>query len=195
MIKKLSITHFINAAALVMSCSFLYSCENSQKDIDALFKLQVMKDEVRQVESVMSQDGKIKAKLKAPLMYRYMVGTGVVTAFVEFPTKLHVDFFDDSSRLDSWLDCLYAKYYEQYDKVYLRDSVVVITVKGDTLRSPDLWWDQNKGTFYTDKYAQYHAKDQNIAGHEGMTATQDLKTVTFESPTGVVDVTKAGFSQ
>ena len=30
----------------------------------------------------------------------------------------------------------YGKYFENLDKVYLRDSVIVITVKGDTLEKP-----------------------------------------------------------
>ena len=77
-------------------------------------------------------------------------------------------------------------------KVYLRDSVVVITMKGDTLKSPDLWWDQRQGIFYTDKFADYRSRDQHIQGNKGMQATQDLKTVTFKAPTGIVDISSTG---
>lgn len=181
------------AAAFITGCCFVCSCENSQKELDEWTKDRVLTEEATKVESYMSQGGRMKARLRAPVMKRLM-GT-VDTSYVEFPNNLHVDFFDDSTRIETTLDCKYGKYYEQFEKVYLRDSVVVITVKGDTLKSPDLWWDQRQGIFYTDKYAEYRAKDQNIQGHKGMQATQDLKTVTFKSPTGVVDVSSKGIME
>lgn len=190
MINRFSIPNILfSAAALLMGCCFFWSCENSQKDIDAWTKNKVLQEEAYDVVSYMSQEGVMKAKLVSPLMYKVMADT----PYIEFPTKLHVDFYGDSARIDTWLDCKYAKYFENQDRVYLRDSVVVITVKGDTLRCPDLWWDQNKGIFYTDKYAQYRAKDQDIYGGEGLEATQDLKRVTFKKPTGNVQVADKGF--
>jgi hypothetical protein len=115
------------------------------------------------------------------------------TIYVEFPKTLHVDFYDDSTKVESWLDSRYGKYFESLNKVYLRDSVTVITVKGDTLKSPDLWWDQNSKIFYTDKYAIYHGVGKNIYGGKGLTATQDLSSVIFNQPTGTVQVTESGF--
>ena len=69
-----------------------------------------------------------------------------------------MDFYDDSTKIESWVDSKHGKYFENLNKVYLWDSVVVINIKGDTLKSPDLWWDQNTKLFYTDKYAQYLKK-------------------------------------
>ncbi|HMR93601.1 MAG TPA: LPS export ABC transporter periplasmic protein LptC, partial [Chitinophagaceae bacterium] len=175
--------------SLLFLASFVAACENSQKDIDTWTKDKLLREEATGVESYMSQEGKMKARLIAPLMYR-MVDSRLPndSQYVEFPDSLHVDFYNDSLQIETWLDCLYAKYYEREERVYLRDSVVVITVKGDTLKSPDLWWDQRKGIFYTDKYAQYITKDNNIQGNKGLVATQDLKKVSFEMPTGIFDM-------
>jgi hypothetical protein len=138
----------------------------------------------------------MKAKLKAPVMIRVTdnVETADDTAYVEFPNTLHVDFYaDSSSKIETWLDSHYGKYFEQLGKVYLRDSVTVITAKGDTLRSPDLWWDQNTKLFYTDKFATYHGIGKSIYGGKGLTATQDLNSVTFNNVTGTVQVSENGF--
>lgn len=186
----ISIKKFSYAAALCIGCCFVCGCENDEKTIDELTKNVVMKEEATNIESFMSQEGKMKARLTAPLMYRVSADT----QYVEFPNRLHVDFYNDSLVRDTWLDCKYGKYYENFNKVYLRDSVVVITLKGDTLKSPDLWWDQNKGIFYTDKYAEYRSKDQQVQGHKGLQATQDLKTVTFIEPTAVLDVKSNGLT-
>lgn len=180
---------FFYAAAFIMGCCFVYSCENDEKVIYDLTKNVVMKEEARDIESYLSQEGKMKAKLKAPLMFRVATDT----IYVEFPNTLHVDFYNDSTQIETWLDSKYGKYFENLNKVYLRDSVVVINIKGDTLRSPDLWWDQNTKLFYTDKYAEYHSKDKNIYGGKGLVATQDMTSITFKYPTGTVLVSENGF--
>ena len=185
------IRKFFCAAALLMSCCFVCSCENSQEEIDALTKKKVMQEEATSIESYISQEGKMKAKLKAPLMLRVMADT----LYVEFPKSLHVDFYNDSTKIETWLDSKYGKYFESYNKVYLRDSVVVITLKGDTLRCHDLWWDQNKGIFYTDSVATYHSPGNDITGGKGMEATQDLRTVKFKSPLGTVRIAESGFAE
>lgn len=179
------------AAALITSCCFVYSCENDPKVINSWTKKVIMKEEAINIESYLSQGGKMKAKLKAPLMWRVAADT----LYVEFPKSLHVDFYNDSTKVESWLDSKYGIYYEGIGKVYLRDSVVVITGKGDTLRSPDLWWDQNARLFYTDKYAVYHGPGKVIHGGKGLVATQDLNSVIFNEPTGTVKVSENGFPQ
>ncbi len=142
-----------------------------------------MVDEAYQVQSFLSQNGQLRAALKAPYMLRYSADT----AFLEFPRTLHVDFFDSSGSIESRLDALYGKYFETRSMVYLRDSVVVFNIKGDTLHTPDLWWDQNTKKFYTDKNIRLRQKDKNIFG-KGLEADQDLSRFTIFYPTGIVIV-------
>lgn len=190
--KLVSIFHnYFVAAALVISCCFVYGCENDEKQIDEWVKDKRMMEEAIQVESYLSQEGKMQAKLVAPLMYRLLTDS----VYVEFPRSLHVDFYDDSTRIESWLDARYGKYFENLNKVYLRDSVVVISTKGDTLRCHDLWWDQNRALFYTDSVATYRSPNNDITGGKGMEATQDFKTVTFKYPLGTVKISDSGFAE
>lgn len=150
-----------------------------------------MQEEATHIEGYLSQGGKMQAKLKAPLMLRVMADT----QYLEFPQSLHVDFYDDSTKIETWLDSKYGKYFESYDKVYLRDSVVVITLKADTLRCHYLWWDQNKKIFYTDSIATYRSPGNDIVGGKGMEATQDLKTVRFKYPLGTLKISESGFPE
>lgn len=147
-----------------------------------------MTEDAKNVESYLSQRGVMRAKLKAPDMVRVMTDT----VYVEFPHTLHVDFFNDSTKRESWLDAKYGKYFETLNKVYLRDSVVIINTKGDTLKTQDLWWDQNTKQLYTDKPARYFTKDKQITGNNGLIATEDLSSITFKSPTGNVMVSENG---
>ena len=181
------VTHSTWLVALL----FLSSCENDEKVINDMTKKVVMKEEAIDIESMLSQEGKLRAILKAPLMIRVFDDT----VYAEFPKSLHCDFYDENTQIESRLDSKYGKYYENLGKVYLRDSVIVITTKGDTLKSPDLWWDQNTKMFYTDKYATYHAPGKQVAGTVGLEATQDLTSVIFKNPVGTIKVSESGFPQ
>ena len=83
---------------------------------------------------------------------------------------------------------MYGKYLETQSKVYLRDSVIAFNVKGDTLRSPDLWWDQNTRKFYTDKVVRFKSATKVIYGGKGFEADQDLSHYTIFQPTGIIIV-------
>ena len=150
-----------------------------------------MREDALDVVSYMSTAGQMKAKLTAPVMYRYLDDT----VYVEFPKSLHVDFYNDSTRIETKLDAKYGKYFETQNRVYLKDSVVIVTIKGDTLRCHDMWWDQARGLFYTDTVATYRAPGNDIRGGKGMEATQDLKSVTFKQPLGELQVKDNGFAE
>ncbi len=174
--------NFILAVFFLSGCFFISACENDEGVINAWTGKKIMVEEGKNIESYLSQESKVKAKLTAPLMFRYEADT----IYVEFPKTLHVDFYDDSTKIETWLDSKHGKYFENLNKVYLWDSVVVINVKGDTLKSSDLWWDQNTKLFYTDKYAEYRTKEKQIFPGKGLEASQDFARIIFKQPTGTV---------
>jgi hypothetical protein len=182
------IKHFLRAA-LLTGCFFVSGCENDPKTIKEWTEKKIMIEEARDIESYLSQNGEMKAKLSAPLMLRVPADS----FYIEFPNTLHIDVYDSNAVVESWISALYGKYFENHNLAYLRDSVTVINIQGDTLICPDLWWDQNKQIFYTDKYAEYRTKDKYIYGGKGLLATQDLRSIIFKEPTGTVLVTDSGF--
>lgn len=178
-------------AVLLIGCLFLFSCENDPREVDMWTARKVMVEEARNIESYLSQGGMLRARLTSPLMLRYHADT----VYAEFPNTLHVDFFDSTLQVESWLTSQYGKYFETQNKVYLRDSVTVINREGDTLRTPELWWDQSLEKFYTNKPARLDGKDKHIIGNQGLDASQDLKIITFKYPTGPLKVKESGLPE
>lgn len=171
----------------------LTSCENDQAEVDKLFQKQVAVETGDKVESYLSQNGHVKAKLTAPYMLRYQQPD---SPYMEFPRTMHVDFYDTSAVIESTLDCRYAKYVEFDHKVLLRDSVLVISIaKGDTLRTNELWWDQNRQEFYTDKPAHIYQRDKIIFSKHGLKAAQNLTSYTLYSSSGPMLVPNSGMPQ
>jgi LPS export ABC transporter protein LptC len=169
-------------AALLISCLFILSCENDIKEVNDLLKKQTGVEEGKDVTSYLSQEGHVKAKLRSPYMLRYQSDS----PYVEFPRSVHVDIFNDSTKTESTVDALFARYREYESKVFLKDSVVVINIeKGDTLKTNELWWDQNTQEFYTDKPVRIYQKDKTIFGH-GLKAKQDFSSYDIFNITGIV---------
>jgi LPS export ABC transporter protein LptC len=169
-------------AAVCIGCFFVSACENDIRKVDALLKKKIAVEEVIQVTSYMSQEGRMKAKLTSPFMLRYQTDS----PYVEFPRTLHVDFYNDTTKIESILDAHYARFREYEHRVFLKDSVVVINMlKGDTLRTDELWWDQNKQEFYTDKPVRIYQPDKTIYGN-GLRAAQNFSWYDIFHITGIV---------
>jgi len=180
----------ILSAVFITGCLFLSACENSTKEVTQLTDKLLGVEEARNVDINYSLGGKAKAKLLSPKMLRVQD----TMPYVEFPKKLHVDFYNDSATVDSQLDANYGKYFESQSKVFLRDSVRVINVLGDTLYCDELWWDRSKKDheFYTDKAVRIRRKMDIIDG-VGMDARQDFKEWHIIFPKGFIKVPASEF--
>ena len=174
---------------LLLGGVLLQACENDPQKVNDLFRKQVAVEEAFNVESFMSQDGKVKAKLTAP----YMVRSQADSPYLEFPKTVHVDFYKDSATIETILDARYAKYMEYMRKVLLKDSVVVINrLSGDTLRTQELWWDQNKEEFYTDKPCHINQRLGKTFAENGLRAAQNLNWYEFHKSSGTRLVPESG---
>ncbi len=156
------------------------ACENDVNVVKELGRKRQNLEEGKNIDAYLSMNGKTRAHLTAPLLLRNQ-DSGMMS---EFPRSLHVDFYNDSTKVESQLRALYGKYKENDQKVYLRDDVVVFNTKGDSLFCEDLYWDQALQKFYTNRKARisrnYHRT--NIIATNGMIASQDLSNITLYKP-------------
>lgn len=167
------------------------SCGNSDADIDEYNKKSLGIEEIKNADINYTIGGKPKAKLTSPLMLRVQQSN----PYVEFPKTLHVDFFNEKGEVDSRLDARYGKYFEQQSKVFLKDSVRVINILGDTLYCNELWWDRNRTgrEFYTDKPVRIRKK-MEVTDGTGMEAAQDFKNWVILNPSkGVMKIPASEF--
>ena len=174
--------------ALLVLLIFCSSCENNEKEVAAFGKKSTPPEEGKDLVIYMSEAAKVKGKLTSPYMLRYQADTPSMV----FPKTLHVDFYNDSMKTESYLDAKYGKYYQSLNKVYLRDSVVVKKITtGDTLHCRDLWWDQRTGNFTTDDSVEIYSKDKITFG-KGMTADQNFRYYTILHMRGSILSTESG---
>ncbi len=184
-------TTYLKAAVLFTGCFFLSACENDLGEVQKINEKELGKDVAKTVMVRYSIAGRKKALLTAPLMYRVQD----TTSYVEFPNSLHVDFYNEKGdSIESRLDAKYARYKDAQSMVFLKDSVRVLNVLGDTLYCDELYWDRSRtGTeFYTDKPVRIRRRMQIIDG-TGMEARQDFKEWHILHPAGFVKVPGSEF--
>lgn len=185
MIKNKNITRLL----LWAGCFVLIACENDYAVIQDLQRKKLTVDEVKNVESYISQAGKVKAKLTSPFMLRFYDSV----PRVEFPNSLHVDFYNDSMVIESYLNAKKGYYYEQQSRVILTDSVVVISINGDTLKTKELFWEQTLHKLFTNSDVEIRQKTKTIYG-KGFESDEQLKNFRIDSVKGVLLVGDSKFA-
>jgi LPS export ABC transporter protein LptC len=168
------------AVACLSSCFFMAACENDVDAVKALGARVSGIDVGKNVAIYVSNDGKLGAKLTAPLMNRYLQDS---SKMIEFPQSIHVDFYKDSNQIESQLSAKYAKYKETENIVYLKENVIIFNTLGDTLWCKEMYWDQNTGKFYTeqDVVVKQHSPLAKIYG-KGLEANQNLTDIRIFKP-------------
>lgn len=172
------------ALSAIMVCLFC-ACENDMKDVKALTQKKPAVETGVDITAYYSQKAIMKAKLTAPIMKRYQGDS----AYTDFPKSLHVDFYNDTLLIESQVSARYGKWRENEQKVFLRDSVVVMNLKGDTLHCQELWWDMQKKIFYTDKPVRIH-QPNGIKYGIGLEADQNFSWFNTTKAHGPIPVPK-----
>lgn len=184
-------TSFFFSAMVLFVCVFV-SCENSIEDINKITAKRIGIETATDVKIIYSIGSKTKSRITAPLMLRHEEAV----PYVEFTKTIHADFFDDTLGVESKLDAHYAKYYETESKVFLKDSVVVINTKGDTLYCNELYWDRKRTgeEFYTDKPVRIRTPTEILDG-DGLDAPQDFHNWHLINGRGIVRVNSSEFPE
>lgn len=174
--------------ALLISV-FIIGCKNDPKEVMALTGNGniITQDRGEDVTIIYSERGKVKARF---FSHEYIGNDDAKPPYMEGRKGIKVEFFNDSGVIQSTLTAKYARYYEQQNNVLVRDSVVVTNIKGETLNTQELVWNQKAGKFFTEKPVRITTATQQVFG-DGMEANQDFSTYKITNFKGTLDVKKS----
>ena len=179
-------------AVLLLACFFLITCENSPQDIIALTSHRMGVEEAKNVTINYTLAGNIKSRLSAPYMLRYQDSI----PYIEFPKTVHGDFYDEKMTLQTKLDAHYGRYVESQSLVFMKDSVRLFNMLGDTLYCNELYWDRRKPgqEFFTNKPVRIRTKTY-IEDADGMDAPQDFRSWHLINAHGIVKIPASQFPE
>ena len=168
----------------IWSCSQIDSGDYRSKKTDSLITREIAEN----VSIEYTDSGLRRAALRTPLM----VGVKKIkNPYVEMPKGINVDFYATNGNVESYLTAEYAISYTEKKKVYVRRKVEVLNIKGDTMNTEELVWDQKTGKITTDKYVVIKTKSQIITG-VGMESDQTFSDWEIKNVTGTIYKTGEG---
>ena len=163
------------------------SCENDIEKINTILD-NTVKPEVsgKQYEIIYSDSGKVRVKVLAPEIKKYIEAD---KPYTEFPRGLTAYFYDDSLQIESVIKANYVIYYEEEKLWEAKNNVEARNLKeGDQLNTEHLYWDEKKKLIYSNTYSRIVNKDGTFYGQKGFEAAQDLKWWRLRGSKGTVNV-------
>lgn len=140
---------------------FVLSCKSDINNLKAV-KLQrkITVETTIEAEMIYSDSAKVKAKLNAPLL----LNNKTDSPYYEMPKGMQVVFFDDALKQSSKVTSDYAITKDNQKILELRKNVVAVNNKGETFKSEELIWDQNKRIFFSNLVVDISTNSAQISG-------------------------------
>ena len=140
---------------------------------------------IEHMESVYKYNNRKKAFIKAPIAQYYFKDK--TNPKMEFPRGLDAIFYNDSLKPISTIHCKYAVYYEKKQLWKLSGDVVVTNPEKNTLRTQELYYDEQQQTIYSIKFVEVIDKKGNIIrGKGGFTSNMDFTEYEFKNVDGTI---------
>lgn len=160
------------------------SCENNLKTVSLITTADKNLQDVEEGASIFYNDSaKTKFHLTAPRIEVY----GGPDPYYLFPKGIHIDFYDDSSKINGQLDADYAIRHENSKLMEADNNVRILNRKGERLNTEQLFWDENKHSIYTNKFVRIKTAKQIIFG-DGMTSNEDFTQYKITNIRGTIEL-------
>lgn len=160
--------------------------KTSMEDVELITKEHEIPNETAlDVEFVFSDSGTVKAKISAPLMELFRGEK----PFTEMKNGLEATFYDQKGRANAFLTSKYGKRYTNEKLIELKDSVVVVNIKGDTLKTQELYWDERKDKVYSKRAVRVKTDDEIIYSN-GFESDPTFSYYKFYKITGTFSLAK-----
>ncbi len=163
----------------------MFACTNKKEKIEELTQPAEMREVSKNIEAIYSDSAVVKAKLRAPEMVRITSGN----ERMELPKGLNIDFFDDDLNIESTLRANEGVRYLNTSITRLRGNVVAINKQNDTLKTEELFWDEDKQKIYTQKFVQVRTADETVLA-DGFESDPEFKNYVFYKIRGTIAVAK-----
>lgn len=169
------------AIPLVGIAMLFFSCANKIekiKEVAAGDKLAGV--EAENFQMIYSDSTVIRFKLITPKLIRY---DKTDDPFMEFPDGVEIEKFNAQMEQIASITSNYARYYEKEKRWEAKNDVVAVNPQGDTLKTEQLVWDENKGKIYSEQFVRIIRKDQEITGI-GFESDQNLTNWKIKEASG-----------
>lgn len=162
---------------------FFISCTHKGKD-SVLYEYQgKFPDESAQNMSItMSDSGRINFIVETPLMNRYYGDS----SYTDCPKGVKVTSYNEWGQKQAILTADYACEIKGTTYKASKNVVIIDVVKGDTLRTEEITWNQGNKTISSNTLVKQSKSDGSVNYGDGFTADDRFTKYTIVHPRGVM---------
>jgi len=156
---------------------FALSCDQRKELVDQpLFEGPT--SSLDSINTIISDSGIFVMRIKAPKQNDFESGD------TEWTEGVYVEYFDNSGNVTTVFSANYV-YYTKTDELYRASGNVVVRNfdTGDELTTEELFWDEKKEEYYTEKFVTIKS-DGEVHTGEGLKANQDFTSYQILKPSG-----------
>lgn len=171
--------------SLLFLVFLLFSCKKSDlSEVNELTAEKNAPDETGfDIEFIFSDSARVKAKMNAPKMNVFTKEDPRLF----LPNGIEVVFYDNNLHPNAYLFAKKGTRKLREKVVILQDSVVVVNLKGDTLRTSELIWEEQTDKVYSKKFVTVKTKDEIIKS-EGFESDPSFSFYKFYNIRGTISL-------
>lgn len=163
--------------------AFCACVKNDVKEVEKITKKSVPAEVSTGIEAIYSDSAKVKAKLNAPEMIRFLTKDPTI----EMRKGLDVIFYKGELQEESRLRANYGLRYVNTGLTKVSGNVRVLNVKGDSLNTEEMFWDEPRQKIYSKKLVTVKTKSEIIIS-EGFESDIGFNDYTFYKVKGRIPV-------
>ena len=153
------------AAVLATVAMLVFSgCDDSDKKVGPDIGLRDSLPALRSygVSTLISDSGIIRYKIIAEEWFIY---DKTIPPHWSFEKGLFIERFDQSYKVDAFISCDTAYFYNQQELWELRGRVLVKNLKNETFKTTLLFWDQRAHRIYSSAYMEIEGETRELSGY------------------------------
>lgn len=185
---NISINITIACGAMVMFILFS-GCSGRHKALGAAItdrdSLPIL--DTRGVTTLISDSGTIRYRIKTE---EWLVYDRKSPSYWAFEKGVYLEKFDSLFHVEASIKSDTAYYYDKERLWRLSGHVAIQNLKGEKFNTELLYWDQNKGRIYSDRFIRIVQPDRIITGR-GFESNQQMSVYTIQKPEGIFYVDNA----
>ncbi len=182
--KILSRIKSLGIAALVLGAAILFfACENDLEQIKAFSSQENLPiAEAKNFEMLKTDSGEVRYFLKAPTLLQFENDGNTYT---EFPDGIELIQYDENNRITSVITANYAKQFVDKKEWEAKNNVIVTNAEGDTLKTEQLFYEEESGKTYTEEFVRIIKPNQTITG-TGFQSDGSMQNWRIKNPKGPI---------
>lgn len=173
-----------NTFLILIILSTLFSCERASTVVRNDLKTNFPNRSLLDANIIFNDSGRVTMNLRSPLIEEYSL---IDSPYTIFRKGVEIDYFQDGTDKPGHFKSDWGRLSDKSGIYEGRGNVVIVTDKGDSIKSEQIFWNKNTKLIYSTKQVELIGNDgSRVTAKNGIQATDDLEEYTLFNNEGYI---------